>query len=360
MIVRLLACDNWFVKNLKTHTTFGPLASIEGHTPDGRPFVVTTADVTAGHDGVVLRCVLYKNTPDLVHDNKGKMDLVYPTKTRSLATPSRATRTALDHVYTALHEGRKPGSYFYDQPRVGGALAKDVLIIDAISYVKATTESSLHLYRHLIELPENSKPTLAISKERELWFRNQDSVRVTERGIEDMPSKEIARVNPYTQENLKRALASSAYAGLSATGWIMLVNYGVSMLPANVKPYMTGYMGAAIKVGLGVAVAVGVDGALSEEQAGFRPAAAGIGVGGVVGGAMQALETYQAQNPPAVADAAVPPTFTTAAQYDAWHTLHPSVVITQPRPAAAPGAVNGFGGQFTGSHQQRQAMGSRR
>ncbi len=286
---------------MRKHTTFGPLASIEGHTRDGRRFTLLAADVDAGKDGIVYRCVLHTNSPDLVHDENGKLDLVYPGKTRRLATPATAIRRALEPVYTALHEGRAPGSYWMDEPRVGRSSAKDALIIDVVSYVKETTEIPLHLYRHPIELSEKLKPVLAISKDQELWFRNQGSVRVTERGIEDMTSaikRTGGRHNPLTQDNIKRALTSSAYAGVAALGEVVAVNYLLDMVPANMQQYVTGYYGAALRVAIGTVGAVLVDSVVPEA---YRAAAAGIGVGGVVGGGMMAVKTYQDANPAAPA-----------------------------------------------------------
>lgn len=330
---------------MRTHNTLGPLASIEGHTPDGRYYTIRAADVETKTDGEVTRCVLFSNTPDLVHDENGKLDLVYPTKTRPLHTPSQAIRNALELPYTALHEGRSPDGYLWDKPRIGESQASFALIIDAASYVKPTRESTLHLYRHPIELSENSKPTLAISKNQELWFRNQDSVRVTERGIEDiMTSKEVARVNPYTQENIQRAFMSSAYAGVAGLGWTMLVNYTIASVPM-LRDNLTGYKGAAAKVAAGVLVAVGIDGMLTEEQRQFRPVAAGIGVGGVIGGGMQAWQTYMDANPTTAA--VTPPVFTTRADYDAWVAAHPGVTVTQARPPAGVSDA-GFGRQWSG------------
>ena len=342
------------------HTTLGPLVSIEGHTLDGERFVIRVADVKSGPDGVVESCVLHSNTPDLIHDENGKMDLVYPTKTRRLNTPSRAVRDALAPTYTALHEGQEPGSYWRDLPRVGSELAKDALVIDAASYIKETRESDLHVYRHPIELSENRKPTLAISPNQELWFRNQGSVSVTERGIEDMEPTAInragdSRTNPYTKENIQRAAMSSLYAGGAAVAQILAVNAiidNVEWLRINA----VGYPGAIGKAVVGILGAVGVDGMLSEQQDEYRPIAAGIGVGGIVGGAMQAIDTYRMNNP-AADTTPIPASFRDAAARTAWMTAHPTrtpvpEVYNATAPAGA--ASRHWGNEWSGTPANQQ------
>ncbi len=347
---------------MKKHTTFGPLATIEGHTPDGRFFTISAADVEVrpkflfwGGDGEVTRCVLHLNTPDLVHDENGKMDLVYPSKTNPGSAPTGAIRTSMVKTHTALHEGRSPTSWWDDKPRVGGHLAKDALIIDAMSYVKATLDTPpLRLYRHPIELPENEKPTLAISKNQELWLKNQDSVLVTERGIEDMTSgikrSGDSRPNPLTQENLQRAGVSSLMAGGAALGFAMGANYLLGMLPAAAQPYVTGYWGAGVRAVSGVVTAVLVDSVIPPE---YRPVAAGIGAGGVVGGGMMAWDTYKASTTPAATP--WPASFATAAAYDQWVLANPGP-HTGTQPVRPPGGVAApFGQRWSGQGQRRAA-----
>lgn len=346
----------------RKHETLGPLTSIEGHTADGERFTIRVADVKSGPDGVVESCVLHSNTPDLVHDENGKMDLVYPTKTRPLRTPSRAVRDALAPTYTALHEGRAPGSYWRDLPRVGSELAKDALVIDAISYIKETRESDLHVYRHPIELSENRKPTLAISPNQELWFRNQGSVSVTERGIEDMEPTAInragdstPRTNPFTKENIQRAAMSSLYAGGAAVGEIMLVNYAVENIEF-LRTNVVGYQGAAAKALVGILAAVGVDGMLSEQQDEYRPIAAGIGVGGIVGGAMQAIDTYRMNNP-TVDVTVIPVSFRDAAARAEWMRLHPTrTPVPEVYVATSPAGASSrhWGNEWSGAAANQQ------
>ena len=348
------------MQTTRKHTTLGPLVSIEGHTVDGERFTIHVADVKSGYDGLVESCVLHANTPDLVHDENGKLDLIYPTKTRRLDTPSRAVRDALDPTYTALHEGRAPGSYWRDLPRVGGELAKDALVIDAASYIKETLEADLHVYRHPIELSENRKPTLAISPNQELWFRKQGSVRVTERGIEDiMESTAIdraidSRPNPYTKENVQRAAMSSLYAGGAAVGEILLVNYAVENVEF-LRTNVVGYQGAVAKAVFGILAAVGVDGMLSEQQDEYRPIAAGIGVGGIVGGVMQAIDTYKLANPTADTTP-IPATFRDADARTAWMRLHPTRSPVPEVYAAAPAGASSrhWGNEWSGVPANQQ------
>lgn len=345
----------------RKHTTLGPLVSIEGHTASGERFVLYVAEVDSGRDGIVRSWVKYENDPILIHDENGKLDLVYPAKTRLNRNPSRAVKEALDPVYTALHEDHAPGSYWKDLPRVGERFAKDALTIDAVSYIKETREPDLHVYRHEIELSENRKPTLAISPNAELWFRNQGSVSVTERGIEDhMEPNAInragdSRTNPYTKENIQRAAMSSLYAGGAAVAEIMAVNAiidNVEWLRTNA----VGYPGAIGKAVVGILGAVGVDGMLSEAQDEYRPIAAGIGVGGIVGGAMQAIDTYRMNNP-AADTTPIPASFRDAAARTAWMAAHPTrtpvpEVYVSTAPAGAPS--RGWGNEWSGAPANQQ------
>lgn len=287
------------------HVTLGGIYKIEGHTRDGRKFEKTW-DEGVGTPRPRTRDLSKLLSPVLVHDEKRKLDLVY--RSRATNPPSGNLRSAIDYAYTPLHEGAPAVAFYADRRRRPSGSKRPQCVIDTISYWKLTTESDEHIYRHLFELPESEKLLLAMDDAGELWFENQGSIVVTERGIEDKPMNkhEIMRANayrdveasrmrpfrdnPFTMEGAKRVPLASLFVGLTAVAVIKGFEKLYTDGPQMVKD-LTGYKKAAAEAVSGVAVALVGDAWLPKA---LLPVAAGVGIGGVIAGTMTAIDTYKA------------------------------------------------------------------
>lgn len=294
-------------RGVPLHVTLGGIYKIEGHLPDGRKrtFEKTWSDNT-GTPAPRTRDLSKLLSPILVHDENRKLDLVY--RSRETNPPSGNLRSQIDYAYTPLHEGAPAVAFYADRRRRPSGEKKPQCVIDAISYWKLTTESDEHIYRHLFELPENEKLLLAMDDAGELWFQNQGSIVVTERGIEDKPMNkhEIMRANayrdveasrmrpfrdnPFTVEGAKRVPLASLFVGLTAVAVIKGFEKLYTSGPQMVKD-LTGYKKAAAEAVSGVAVALVGDAWLPKA---LLPVAAGVGIGGVIAGTLTAIDTYKA------------------------------------------------------------------
>lgn len=301
------------------HVTLGGIYRVEGHTRDGKPFEKTWWSVKET-PRPRTRDLSKLLSPVLVHDEKRKLDLVY--KSRETNPPSGRLRSVIDYAYTPLHEGAPAVAFYADKRRGPRGPKKFLAVVDAITYWKLTTESSEHLYRHQFELPENEKLLLAIDDAGELWFENQGSIVVTERGIEDKPMNkhEIMRANtyrdveasrmrpfrdnPFTKESVTRVPMASVYVGLAALATMKGFEKLYASGPDMVRN-MTGYKKAGAEVLTGLVVAILGDAWLPKAAI---PAAAGVGIGGVIAGVSTAIDTYKAGSAvaPVAAHAAIP------------------------------------------------------
>lgn len=287
------------------HITLGGLYQVTGHTRDGRKFEMTWND-GVGTPEPRTRDLSKLLSPVLVHDESRKLDLVYSS--RETNQPQGLLRSEIDRAYTPLHEGAPAVAFYADKRRRPRGPRKFQCVIDTITYWKLTTETEEHLYRHQFELPEDEKLLLAIDDAKELWFQNQGSIVVTERGIEDKPMNkhEIMRANayrdveasrmrpfrdnPFTMEGVKRVPLASVFVGLTAVAVIKGFEKLYTSGPQAVKN-LTGYKKAAAEALSGVAVAVVGDAWLPKA---LLPIAAGAGIGGVIAGTMTAIDTYKA------------------------------------------------------------------
>lgn len=325
------------------HVTLGGIYKIEGHTKDGRRFEKTW-NAEIGTPRPRTRDLSKLLSPVLVHDEKRKLDLVY--RSRETNAPTGNLRSSIDYAYTPLHEGAPAVAFYADRRRRPSGSKKLQCVIDTISYWKLTTESDEHIYRHQFELPEEEKLLLAMDDASELWFENQGSIVVTERGIEDKPMNkhEIMRANayrdveasrmrpfrdnPFTVEGAKRVPLASLFVGLTAVAVIKGFEKLYTSGPQMVKD-LTGYKKAAAEAVSGVAIALVGDAWLPKA---LLPVAAGVGIGGVIAGTMTAIETYKQ-----------------------------AAVVAVPTPAAIPApAAHAPGGQVSNAYYQQPAYGVRR
>lgn len=99
------------------------------------------------------------------------------------------------------------------------------------------------------------------------------------------------RKNPFNVQTIKKVALSSLGAGAIAGATAIAMHEGAARIPFLAQHGITGYKFAALEAGLGIAAS------LALQSFGLDTVAAGIGVGGVVSGLLDAYATYKAPAP---------------------------------------------------------------
>jgi len=219
----------------------------------------------------------------------------------------RRINPALARKYTDLHEGRPPDAFIAEklgpQPKYFIELGK----IPEQMYLKKVVDGEFP-YRH--PYAEWAMPTLVHDERGKLHIIDQDGLIVTERGIEDnmarkhaRKSRHITRVNPRSNplnaEAAKKVAMSAGVVGGIAAGTALLMEYGLAH-GGSMLSGLNGYKKAGVQAGVGILVALGL------QSIGQEVLAAGIGIGGVSTGLLNAVHQYQGTMAPAPIAAPAP------------------------------------------------------
>lgn len=327
----------------KGYVTLGPLVAMTIRTPSGKRERIQFLGSGSGDEELLMAGpgifdhLPRGQRPEMARDDIGKMHIV--NQTRSLKTGNLRGRFGekLIDDYTALHEGAAPNEFFLEKPlhKLG---RYDIFgSIEDAEYWKRTKERNEHIYKHPFEMADDKQPELVLSSRNELRIIKQDHVTVTERGIEDMShalrSSYRHRRNPFTAERSTRAVMSAGTAGITGIVTILGSNYLLGMINAKITDpakQITGYKAATAKVVTGVVASILADAYLPEKFG--APIAAGLGVGGVIGGGMDAIATYRVANPA------------------------PVVVVNPPAPPAQPPAHFPYGLPYAQPQAQQYAQ----
>ncbi len=291
----------------KHYVTLGRLVAVDVVMPDGSREKLQF--LKAGNQpGMFDRLPVSKQFV-IARDDLGKLHILNQSSYAKVESPIKTgnlTGKVGEHLideYTALHEDAAPNEFFREPPiHVRDNHAK-FGSIEAIEYWKRTKEKSEHVYRHPFELDADKLPELVLSSRSELWIDRQDFITVTERGIEDMSTAPRAnassyrrRRNPVTMASVQRTALGTIPTAVIAVGTIMGMDFLIRKVNEKLVARPGGapigdYQRAGLKVGVGILAAVVLDGYIPGK---YGPViASGVGVGGTMGGLMDAVAAYR-------------------------------------------------------------------